>query len=162
MRGVFVGFSVNQAGWLVFIPSSKHVLSSADVRFDEEFASVSALPNRIYHDSFPINPPPKLINDPDSVAHTGPPIVNDKPESGPWTPYTALPPEADADQDVDPNTFTDTFTLQEDLLDTNNEATLVKEDDEVTSDADADDPQPWYEKPTTRSQAHAKKYAYAN
>ena len=41
VRGIFVGFPKNQAGWSVFIPQSGKILNSADVAFDESFSSVA-------------------------------------------------------------------------------------------------------------------------
>ena len=143
VRGVFVGFPHNQAGWLVFVPSSRHLLTSADVRFDEDFKSVIGLPNRIYHDSLPTNPDPTIHDASEPLAHTGPPITDppDKDETAPWTPYTALEPEHSADHPIaDEEHHTDPYDAEPEI------------DDAVDREGDpVDNSRPWYTRPTTRS-----------
>ena len=36
-RGIFVGIPQHQKGYLVYVPSTRKVISSIDVRFDESF-----------------------------------------------------------------------------------------------------------------------------
>jgi len=112
VRGVFVGFPVNQAGWLVFVPASRHLLASADVSFDEDFSSVSALPDRVYHDSLPIHGVPQHHDSSEPLAHTGPPQTNaNNEDAGPWTPFTALDPDNQADEPLASDMpATDSFT----------------------------------------------------
>jgi hypothetical protein len=99
VRGIFIGFPLNQAGWSIYIPSSRNILTSADVSFDEDFSSVAALPDKLYHDSLDVRDPSPRILDPNTMAFTGPPLyVNeDVDPNAPWTPYTAIPPEEDPD-----------------------------------------------------------------
>jgi transposase InsO family protein len=76
VRGIFVGFPINQAGYLTWIPTSGHLLASVDVQFDEDFTSPLAYPDRIFHDAQPTRNP---LHQPPSIdvptAHTGPPTV---------------------------------------------------------------------------------------
>jgi hypothetical protein len=37
VRGIYVGFPIDQAGYLIWIPSARQFAVSADVSFDEEF-----------------------------------------------------------------------------------------------------------------------------
>ena len=50
VRGIFVGFPDNQAGWSIFVPQSGRILVSVDVAFDEQFLS-PGLCKWIYSDS---------------------------------------------------------------------------------------------------------------
>ena len=54
VRGIYVGHPVDQAGYLIWIPSARQFAVSADVSFDEEFSSTLAYDGRLYHDSLPI------------------------------------------------------------------------------------------------------------
>jgi hypothetical protein len=109
VRGIFVGFPINQAGYLVWVPTSGHLLASVDVMFDEDFTSPLSFPDRIFHDAQPTrncnHQPPST----DSITdQTGPPNVypDNADPSLPWTPFTSLPPD-DADDHLD---FTDIHT----------------------------------------------------
>ena len=100
VRGIHLGFPSNQAGWVIFIPSSRHVLSSADVSFDESFASASSFNEQMFHDASPVrrlNQP--FQNNGESTAHTGPPLFTEEDVSidAPWTPYTRWEPEISPD-----------------------------------------------------------------
>jgi Integrase core domain len=57
--GIFVSFPTNQAGWQVYIPASGHLLTSCDVKFDEEFQSILQYDFSVFHDATPTraNPP---------------------------------------------------------------------------------------------------------
>ena len=113
VRGIFVGFPVNQAGWLIYVPSSRHLLASADASFDEHFASVTTMTELIFHDSTPVHALSERLNKGDVYAHTGPPLyVPDKEGSNSgWAPYSALPPEKEADVVYeDELSAVDTFT----------------------------------------------------
>jgi hypothetical protein len=59
IRGIFVGFPTNQAGWQVYIPASGHLLTSCDVKFDEEFQSILQYDFSVFHNATPtrVNPP---------------------------------------------------------------------------------------------------------
>jgi len=54
VRGIYVGFPIDQAGYLIWIPSARQFAVLADVSFDEEFSSTLAYDGRLYHDSLPI------------------------------------------------------------------------------------------------------------
>jgi hypothetical protein len=99
VRGIFVGFPVNQAGWSIFIPASRHILASADVSFDEDFSSTAAFPDTLYHDSLPVRPTPTFVDPEDPIAFTGPPLFIEESIDldAPWAPYTAIPPEMEPD-----------------------------------------------------------------
>jgi hypothetical protein len=99
VRGIFVGFPVNQAGWSIFIPASRHILASADESFDRDFLSTTALMDKIYHDSLLVHPTPTYIDPSEPIAHTGPPMFTHEATdpNAPWTPYTAIPPKNKAD-----------------------------------------------------------------
>lgn len=102
IRGIFVGFPLDQAGYLNYIPSSGRLLASADVAFDEEFDSILAYNERLFHDALPTRSSQTNTRDPTlPLAFTGPPMVKftmgDELKSDPWTPYTALPPTLPAD-----------------------------------------------------------------
>jgi hypothetical protein len=96
VRGIFVGFPINQAGYLVWIPTSGHTLASVDVLFDENFTSPLQYPDQIFHDAQPTRNPIHCLTSPDATTdHTGPPNVypNDADLNLPWTPFTDIPPE---------------------------------------------------------------------
>ena len=100
IRGVFIGFPIDQAGYLIWIPASGHFLVSEDVAFDEHFISPMAYPCRLYHDAMPTRDAAAGRTDPSvRVSHTGPPLI--MPDTAdptlPWTPYTAMTPSLSAD-----------------------------------------------------------------
>ena len=41
-RGIFVGIPEHQKGYLVYVPSTRKIISSYDVAFDESFSSLLA------------------------------------------------------------------------------------------------------------------------
>ena len=51
IRGIFIGFPANQKGYLLFIPSSRQIVVSGDVAFDETFYSAIATTWKPFHDS---------------------------------------------------------------------------------------------------------------
>jgi transposase InsO family protein len=53
IQGIFVGFPTNQAGWQVYIPASGHLLTSCNVKFDEEFQSILQYDFSVFHDATP-------------------------------------------------------------------------------------------------------------
>ena len=75
VRGIFVGFPEAQAGWSIYIPSSGHILTSADVAFDENFTSEALSYNKVlFHDSNPVRGQGKgYLDDTRQFAFTGPP-----------------------------------------------------------------------------------------
>ncbi|MGH3056509.1 MAG: hypothetical protein ACRDL7_16160, partial [Gaiellaceae bacterium] len=50
IRGVFIGFPSDQAGSLVYIPSTRQIIVSADVAYDETFSSAIAYTEKPFHD----------------------------------------------------------------------------------------------------------------
>jgi hypothetical protein len=95
VRGIFVGFPVNQAGYLLWVDQVGQFVVSADVSFDENFLSVLAYNKLPFHDALPVLAPETTsIDNSMPVAHTGPPFVSadDCDPTVPWVPYTALPP----------------------------------------------------------------------
>jgi hypothetical protein len=116
VRGVFVGFPINQAGYEIWVPSSRRFFTSEDVAFDENFSSPLVYDQHLFHDAMPTrNSIAKIIDPSYKLAHTGPPSV--LPDSAdpnlPWVPYTAIPPENVSDNvDFDP-VHIDTFITEE-------------------------------------------------
>ena len=47
-RGIFVGIPQHQKGYLVYVPSTRKVILSYDVRFDESFVSALSYTSRPY------------------------------------------------------------------------------------------------------------------
>ena len=47
-RGIFVGIPEHQKGYLVYAPSTRKIISSYDVVFDESFSSALAYTSRPY------------------------------------------------------------------------------------------------------------------
>ena len=50
-RGIFIGILHHQQGSLVYIPSTKNIISSYDAVFDERFSSVSAYTSQPYSEA---------------------------------------------------------------------------------------------------------------
>ena len=125
IRGIFVGFPINQAGWEIFLPTTRKTLCSADVSFDEEFASVTSLPDQIYGDSLGVKPLPKSVSSTESLAKTGPPLYvrDDTAADAPWTPFSAIDPTEEADRPTEDEVeVTDVF-----------ESVSVSDDDWLTT-----------------------------
>ena len=87
IRAIHVGFPLNQAGWLFWIPVSGHTLVSQDASFDENFSSPLVHDQRPFHDaaytssghSADVSDPTRLL------AYTGPPLVTTtNSDSAPW------------------------------------------------------------------------------
>ena len=55
-RGIFVGIPRHQKGYLVYIPSTRKVISSYDVVFDEIFSSALAYTSQIYSEAIEMRP----------------------------------------------------------------------------------------------------------
>jgi hypothetical protein len=71
MRGIFIGFSPQQKGFLIYTPGSRHIVISGDVIFDESFSTVTAATWQQHHDSLALHPLRELVTDPDTVGHCG-------------------------------------------------------------------------------------------
>ena len=50
-RGIIVGIPQHQKGYLVYVPSTRKIISSYDVVFDESFSSVLAYPPQHYSEA---------------------------------------------------------------------------------------------------------------
>ena len=55
-RGIFVGIPQHQKGYLVYVPSTRKVISSYDVMFDEIFSSALSYTSRPYAEAMAIRP----------------------------------------------------------------------------------------------------------
>ena len=116
VRGLFIGFPIDQAGYLCWLPSVGRFLVSEDVAFDEYFQSPLAFPNRIYHDATPTRDASSGRRDTTlPLSHTGPPYVllDDADPLLPWAPYTAIPPSLPVDNVQFSDTYFDVFPTEE-------------------------------------------------
>ena len=55
-RGIFVGILEHQKGYLVYVPSTKNIVSSYDVVFGESFSSALAYTSRPYSEATEMRP----------------------------------------------------------------------------------------------------------
>ena len=55
-RGIFVGITQHQKVYLVYVPSTRKVISSYDVVFDESFSSALSYTSRPYSDAMAMRP----------------------------------------------------------------------------------------------------------
>ena len=55
-RGIFVGIPEHQKGYLLYLPSTKKVISSYNVVFDESFSSALAYMSRPYSEAMAMRP----------------------------------------------------------------------------------------------------------
>ena len=55
-RGIFVGIPQHQKGYLVYVPSTRKVISSFDVLFDELFSGALSYTSRPYSEAMSIRP----------------------------------------------------------------------------------------------------------
>ena len=55
-RGIFVGIPQHQKGYLVYVPSTRKVISSIGVRFDESFVSALSYTSRPYAEAMAMRP----------------------------------------------------------------------------------------------------------
>ena len=55
-RGIFVGIPEHQKGYLVYVPSTRKVVSSYDVVFDESFSSAFSYFSRPYSEAMAMRP----------------------------------------------------------------------------------------------------------
>ena len=90
IRGVHVGLPCNSAGWLVYIPSTSHVLVSSDVVFDEDFLSTvsytqSRVPGGLLHQP-PSHPSCRPNQD---VKTTEDPCLYSTNDDSPGTPHVS-------------------------------------------------------------------------
>ena len=50
-RGIFVGIPQHQKGYIVYVPSTRKIISSYDVVFDESFSSALAYKSQHYSEA---------------------------------------------------------------------------------------------------------------
>ena len=55
-RGIFVGIPEHQKGYLVYVPSTRKIISSYDVVFDESFSSALAYTSQPYSEAMVMRP----------------------------------------------------------------------------------------------------------
>ena len=55
-RGIFVGIPEYQKGYLVYVPSTRKIISSYDVLFDKSFSSALAYTSRPYSEAMAMRP----------------------------------------------------------------------------------------------------------
>jgi hypothetical protein len=84
--GIFIGFPINQPGYLVHIPSTREIYASMDVYFDEHFESNLQYSDQLYQGSLPIRHTRILHDDSLPQARLTHPIVraDDVDPSDPW------------------------------------------------------------------------------
>ena len=74
IRGIFIGFPRRQNGYLIYVPTTRTIVVSDDVSFDESFFSAIATTWRQFNDSLAIRPDPSNTYIPDpttSLEQTG-------------------------------------------------------------------------------------------
>jgi len=74
IRGIFIGFPRRQNGYLIYVPTTRTIVVSDDVSFDESFFSAIATTWRQFNDSLAIRPDPSTTFIPDpstSIEQTG-------------------------------------------------------------------------------------------
>jgi hypothetical protein len=72
IKGIFIGFTLNQQGWLIYLPGSCHITVSNGVAFDENLESALSYNDKPFSDSLPLLPlhTPKPQKD-TVIEHTG-------------------------------------------------------------------------------------------
>ena len=55
-RGIFLGIPQHQKGYLVYVPSTRKVILSYDVRFDEKISSALSYKSRPYAEAMAVRP----------------------------------------------------------------------------------------------------------
>jgi len=124
IRAIFLGFPLNQAGYIYWQPNTGDLGTSVDVSFDEYFHSSLAYSDLIFHDALPTRNPAPHANavhaNASTVAFTGAPlnVPDDNDPSEPWTPFTAISPELGPSdtQEVDPQTFKELAALPDSII----------------------------------------------
>ncbi|MGH7955157.1 MAG: hypothetical protein ACREOZ_04270, partial [Gloeomargaritales cyanobacterium] len=64
IRGVFIGFASDQAGSLIFIPSTRQIIISADIAYDETFSSALTYTDKPFRDAITLRPSVSYISRP--------------------------------------------------------------------------------------------------
>ncbi|MGH3053653.1 MAG: hypothetical protein ACRDL7_01585 [Gaiellaceae bacterium] len=65
---MFIGFPQDQAGSLVFIPSTRQIVVSADVAYDESFSSAIAFTEKPFHDALSLRPSVSFVSRPSTTT----------------------------------------------------------------------------------------------
>ena len=55
-RCIHIGFADHQAGYKLYVPSTRQIITSLDVVFDESFAKAVALNHRAFHNALSLRP----------------------------------------------------------------------------------------------------------
>jgi len=125
IRGIFIGFPRNQKGFLVFVPSTRQIVVSGDVVFDETFYCAIATTWRPFHDSLALRPISSNAPTGDmTVEETG--TIDDvfpSLQEGTLPNFTA--DEEDSDTDASDNASILSYQVEE-----GNPPTLTADDDE--------------------------------
>jgi len=66
----FIGFPDSQKGWFLYIPSTRQIIVSGDVLFDETFYSTITKMYKPFHDTMALHPIASLIPETTSVLKT--------------------------------------------------------------------------------------------
>jgi hypothetical protein len=94
VRGIWVGYPINQAGALIWVNQTNLFIVSADYTCDEDFHSPLADLHLQFHDATPVRTAPDLPLDPIHVQtyYTGPPLTAPNPDTpdDPWALYPDL------------------------------------------------------------------------
>ncbi len=67
MRGIFIGFTSHQKGFLVYTPGSYQIMISGYLIFDESFSTAIVATWQQRHDSLALWPLHGMVSDPDTV-----------------------------------------------------------------------------------------------
>ena len=70
VRGIFIGFPDHQQGYLIFVPSTRQIVVSGDVTFDETFQSIVSLTSPPFHDAMAMKPNTSLSKDSEEIIET--------------------------------------------------------------------------------------------
>ena len=136
VRGIFIGFPLNQSGYNIYLPQAGSTIVSLDVAFDENFSSPLSYPNHMYHDALPTRISNSNRTTIGPISHTGPPNVtmDDAPTDSPWTPYTAMDPIIPyIPQALPPETHIDEYHINENPIEEEDTS-----DDDLFGDSDDD------------------------
>jgi len=104
IRGFFIGIPANQKGYLIYLPGSRTIACSGDVKFDETFYSAIATTWRRFEEGIALKPQANVIPGPNmELEETGDVSnIHDSPEEH---------MEVDEEINVAPNIFDDGLPL---------------------------------------------------
>ena len=103
-RGIFIGFPENMAGYELYIPSTRQIISSSDVVFDERFESCTGITNPPYREAMSLRPVVDFTSHfSTSHEHTGDIITFAQPSHSPnQDPISIVDSEA-SEEDLSPS-----------------------------------------------------------